>query len=241
MARPTNRIHVCYYITGHGLGKPHHTAEANVKNFSHLRYYLGNHLNIPSGHATRSIELIRCLIEDRFIVHIVSPVPESFFTDSLKFNKTDQSLFHYARTLDTGAIQTSPLDVDPHTTLDSYLTKIHKNRQGLVDFEVSWLNAKAIDIVLVDATPIGCIAGKLGKKCVVLVTNFTWDVIYQEMLKSLQCQSYKKDNHDHDITTIPQEMLLQYQEMIDQISTDLACDRYIQLPGNDTTLNTDNE
>lgn len=200
-------VNVCFYVTGHGL-----------------------------GHATRSLELIRSLLQHQYVVHIVSPVNEDFFVKSLDYDKSMATLFHHSRSLDSGAIQTGPLNVDPHKTLDAYY-HIHKNREELLRYEVAWLTQTSIDIVIVDATPLGCIAGRMADKYVVLVTNFSWDYIYQEMYKTLQQPNDHdmKDNHDSlDSTTriTESDVLIRYQEMIHQASSDVSSfDLYIQLPG----------
>lgn len=187
-----SRYELCYYITGHGL-----------------------------GHATRSLEVIRILLSsNRFVVHIVTQVKSDFFVSNL--NEFDSTMFSYScRALDTGAHQQDVFVVDMVQSLAQYCSTIHQNRQRLLDYEVQWLKDKHITLVLVDATPLGCEAGRLAGATTVVVSNFTWDFCYKEMLREVSAQ---------DVLT-PQ-LLEQYQSMVHQCALDSsACSYYLQLPG----------
>lgn len=192
MDNTKSRTDVCYYITGHGL-----------------------------GHATRSLEVIRILLSSKkFNVHIVTQVKKEFFASNL--TEFDSSMFTYTcRALDTGAHQQDVFVVDMVQSLAQYSSNIHHNRQALLDYEVQWLKDKLITLVLVDATPLGCEAGRLAGVTSVVVSNFTWDFCYKEMLREVSVL---------DVLTAQQRH--QYDEMVDQCELDSsACSYYLQLPG----------
>lgn len=199
-------ISVCYYVTGHGY-----------------------------GHATRSVELISGLVSmGKYIVHIVSTVPEHFFLSSLKECNTsitncqgDRVVFHHHRLLDAGAVQADVFKVGAMQSLVKYHDLFTVNRTTILTAEVEWLKQENIQLVLIDATSLGCMAGRLANAKVVLVTNFTWDFVYREML---------------DITVssgeCPAEMIASYRTMIEQCSIDGSqYDLFIQYPGKCPTDN----
>jgi len=130
------------------------------------------------------------------------------------------------RKLDTGAIQRDPLFVDPVVTLNTYYTDIHTHRDELLTSEVAWLESRQVDLVIVDATPLACIAGKLAGATVILLTNFTWDFIMRRHLTAPEVT-------DAQLPTSRDAHLPNLKEMVDQASRDYAegVDLYLQLPG----------
>jgi L-arabinokinase len=153
-------------------------------------------------------------------------VEERFFVNELKTYNVDLTdpngnvLYqNWHRNLDTGGIQKDVIYLDPWKTLESYYNTVHKNRQVLLENEVVWAREHSIHLILMDATQFGAaIAKELGIKSI-LVTNFTWDFIFQEMLKAVQ-------------SDLSKEQIEYYQEMIDQCSQDvLSVDHYLQYPG----------
>lgn len=187
-----SRCNVCYYITGHGL-----------------------------GHATRSIEVVRILLSsNKFNVHVVTQVNEDFFASNL--SEFDSSIFTYShRALDTGAYQQDVFVVDMIQSLTQYTSSVHQNRQTLLEFEVQWLKSKRISLVLVDATPLGCEAGRLAGITTVVVSNFTWDYCYKVMLDEVIA-----------LKVLTPEQIIQHHAMVEQCDMDSSsCDYYLQLPG----------
>jgi hypothetical protein len=198
------RLDIAYYITGHGL-----------------------------GHATRSLELISSLIlSNKYNVHVVSHVKSDFFLRCLSetgitpIDSDDGTIrfSHADRVLDTGALQTDVFAVDPLGSLQQYYDQIHLNREMLLSVEVAWLKEKKISLVLVDATPLGCAVGKAaGGVPSVLVSNFSWDYCYKEMLRTLSGRNK---------TPISSEQYSLFNDMIRQAEQDSAqCAVYLQLPG----------
>jgi L-arabinokinase len=196
-------LNLAYYITGHGL-----------------------------GHATRSVEIIYHLIlTGRYRISIISPIEKSFFLEAIskqfdlqeEHSHTYSSSIHsdlefFERTLDSGAIQSDALTVDPYGSLHKYYHNVHRNYVELVDKEVLWLRESRIDIVLVDATPIAVRAGSLMGAKVIVLSNFSWDFIYQEML--------------HYLEGMDDDLFHEYQSMIRTCEEDYShCSLFIQYPG----------
>jgi L-arabinokinase len=195
-------INVAYYITGHGL-----------------------------GHATRSVELIRGLLKTGKVkVHTITTVDEHFFIHELVSYGIDiqdpkgKLIYqHWHRNLDTGGIQKDVIYLDPFNTLDTYYSTVHLNRNTLLEQEVIWAKEHSIDLILMDATQFGSAVAKFVGAKSVLVTNFTWDFIFEGMLAAISSE-------------LSSEMIAVYQNMIDICSQDIInVDYYIQYPG-DTPL-----
>lgn len=195
-------IPVAYYITGHGL-----------------------------GHATRSLELIRgLLLTKRFKVLSISNVPATFFLQELQhwgvplLSDLGESLYsHYERNLDTGAVQKDVIHMDTLSTLERYFSVIHTHREDLLRFESEWLQSHHVKLVLLDATPLGSMAGRLAGAKVVFVTNFTWDFIFRTMFMEMK-----------DSLTLHQDvdMIEKYEKLIKVCEEDVcACNHIIRYPG----------
>ena len=146
-------MNIAYYITGHGL-----------------------------GHATRSLLVLEYLLSRGFHVHVISSIKTSFFESYLR-PSFDGSLSCWQRSLDSGAVQEHSLKVNALVTLRKYFSEIHENCEKVIDEEVAFLQLNNIDVCFVDATPIACAAAKKANSKCVLLTNFTWDVIYREMME----------------------------------------------------------
>ena len=179
---------VAYYVTGHGL-----------------------------GHASRSVLVVKHLLESGHTVDVVTSVRASFFIDQIN-SKYALNLAVRDRILDGGAIQSGPLAVDGVRSLEKYYT-IHQSRVALEQDEVAYLRDLNIDIVISDATPIACKAGWQAGCKVVILSNFTWDWIYREMLLELRSQ-------------LSEDETQRYAAMIDECAADYClADIYLQLPG----------
>lgn len=152
-------VHVAYYITGHGY-----------------------------GHATRSIELIRGLLQSgRYCVTIVSSLtPEFFLAELLPQISVAEHLKVRFLTLDTGGIQIDAIHMDPVRTLDTYYNRIHLLHDKLVGEEAQWMLDNKVTLALVDATPIASAAAKRIGIPSIYVTNITWDFVYETNLRSIE-------------------------------------------------------
>ena len=95
------------------------------------------------------------LLECGFAVEIVSTLQQDFFLETMSVDSSQLSttLTISTRSLDAGATQLDPLQMDIMQTLKNYFENIHSNYSVLLDQEVQFLSLRKPDIVLVDATP----------------------------------------------------------------------------------------
>lgn len=213
---PSTPVKYVYYITGHGF-----------------------------GHATRSKAIISELLATRDCqMHVVSSCTPSFFQDLLT---TYPSSFHlHTRKLDTGAIQLNALSVDPSVTLDTYYNEIHTKRSDLIETELQWIRGVSPNVCIVDATPLGCVVGKLAGARVVLLTNFEWAYILKHNLDNVkelsstepsrQPTSLNPQSPYASSVKPTQTPIHKLEEMVDQVTRDYAehVDLYLQLPARAT-------
>lgn len=152
------------------------------------------------------------LLTDYFDIHVVTTVSSDFFHNALESSLRtvpNAKFTHHNRLLDSGAIQLDALRVDPVESLRRYFLNIHTKREYLLQAEVQWLQSNLVDLVIVDATPLGCVAGRLASIPTVLLTNFTWDFCYWEMLQkpyvqdSLISSKNKKAKITEDLLLLP--------------------------------------
>lgn len=186
------------------------------------------------------MELVKTLLlSNLFNVHVVTTVSASFFQASLKDSLTTGNptavYTYHNRMLDSGAIQLDALRVDPTESLRKYYLNIHTRRDYLLQKEVEFLQDEKIDLVVADATPLGCAAGKAAGIATVLLTNFSWDYCFREMLQ----KSYVREKLLRDESLVASEdgergleTLSDLENMVNQCAKDsFSCGYYIQLPG----------
>jgi L-arabinokinase len=179
-----------------------------------IAYYVTGH---GLGHASRSVIVVKRFLECGHTVDVITSVRPAFFEDQMNEPYID-NLRVLSRTLDGGAIQSGPLCVDGIETLKKYHT-IHVRHSDLLAAEIAYLQDSHIDIVIADATPIACRAGKAAGCKVVILSNFTWDFCYSNMLAEVG-------------PSLPQADIAVYSAMIAQCSSDYCeADLYLQLPG----------
>ena len=95
----------------------------------------------------------------------------------------------------------------------------------LIDNEISFLQRNEIQLVICDATPLACIAGKLANCKVIMLTNLTWDLIYNEMLFEIQQSPLNS-------TVFNDQQYEKYKKVVQQTISDYSnADYYLQLPG----------
>jgi L-arabinokinase len=170
------------------------------------------------GHATRAVKVIDYLLNAKINVHVVCGIEISYFEHALGLNPYFNSHFyHHKRILDAGAIQLNPLAVDAIASLKRYYNTVHCQHDEILRQETEFLLSYNIRLVIADATAIACNAGKKANCKVILLTNFTWDVIYKHMMS----YDLQLDNND----------ILNYINMINKCEKDYCyADLYIQLP-----------
>lgn len=160
-----------------------------------------------------------------FNVHVVTQVNAEFFWSNLKDCQPEEgftsTFSHSNRALDTGACQLDVFTVGAEGSLQQYHDKVDQHRNEIISFEVNWLKAQNIQLVLVDATPLGCESGQKAGAVTVLLSNFSWDYCYREMMNVAVSNG--------QLTPIQHAL---YESMVRQCEADSsACSYYLQLPG----------
>lgn len=183
-------MNVAYYVTGHGF-----------------------------GHATRAIGMIMQLFDSSCSVEVVSYINNNFFEENLS-QRSDKPKFKYHhRCLDIGAIQKDALHVDPFLTLQTYHDQIYQNTDALLEVEVAFLKEGKFDLVIVDASAIACKAASLAAVPCIILSNFTWDQIYEGIYNEIKDQ-------------VPSETRTMYEDMIAECSSQYcSASHYLQYPG----------
>lgn len=160
-----------------------------------------------------------------FNVHVVTQVNAEFFWSNLKDCQSEEGFMctfsHSNRALDTGASQSDVFTVGAEGSLQHYYDKVDQHRNELITFEVNWLTTRNIQLVLVDATPLGCESGRRAGAVTVLLSKFSWDYCYREMMNLAVSNG--------QLTSIQHAL---YESMVRQCEADSsACSYYLQLPG----------
>eukprot|EP01038_Epipyxis_sp_PR26KG_P012134 gene12134-16245_t len=179
---------ICYYITGHGL-----------------------------GHATRSLGIIKSLLDNGATVCIISTMDSSFF--DINLNQYHAQIKYFRKTIDSGAIQSSPLEVDPIATLNQYYNCIHLVHEQILQEEVKFLNEEHPSLIIVDVAALPCRAADLAGIPSLILSNFTWDYCYKMMLATVENQ-------------IDPDLANEYKNMVLKCEEDYLFAKYfIRLPG----------
>ena len=159
------------------------------------------------------------LISLNYQVIIVSSLNETFIHANLSQYFDDGSVFYESRTLDSGAVQLGPLDLDCRKTLLSYYNQVHANHKQIKDSETRFLTESNAKFIISDVTPIACSAAFEAGLKVLIVSNLSWDCIYQQMVSDLN-------------GVVSKEELTKYKAAILQIQYDYnCCHHLLQLPG----------
>ncbi len=139
-------------------------------------FYISGH---GYGHATRSIELIRTLMQksrDLFF-HIKTNAPRWLFDLNLKGNYT----LHHLKT-DIGTVQNTSFYIDKIETLNQW-TMFLKNKSGVLQEEIEFAKRINARLIIGDIPPLAFdIAESVGIPGVALA-NFSWDWILNDYVK----------------------------------------------------------
>lgn len=147
--------------------------EAIAKDGWQVAYYVSGH---GYGHATRSSEIIRALVElpPEVRIHVRSNVPEHLFAgiERTEFHRLGESL-------DPGVVETADsLGVDILATVNQ-IERYYQRREAMVAAECGWIQSQGIGLIVADFPPL---AGEVARACrlpCVGIGNFTWDWIYE--------------------------------------------------------------
>lgn len=167
-----------------------------------IAYYITAH---GFGHAVRSMEIIRALLdrEDRPQVILISDLPDFLVAQGL-----GSTVRVRKRRLDVGLIQQDSLHFDLEATLGALQT-LYRQREALVAEEVRFLRRERVTAVVSDISFLPFPAAARCGIPAVGVSNFTWDWIYQAYAQT-------------DSRWLP---------LLDWIRADYAhCSRFLQLP-----------
>jgi L-arabinokinase len=134
-------LSIAYYCTGHGL-----------------------------GHATRSIEVCKHLVERGHTVTVITGAPAPVF---LREVPSTRFMLRKA-VLDAGAKQLDPFTVDVRGSLEDYYATVVVRRSEMLEAEAAWLSANHIDLVVSDVVPLACAAAAAVGLPAVCVSNFSW-------------------------------------------------------------------
>ena len=134
------------------------------------------------GHAVRDIEVINAL-GPRLPGHeIVIRTSASRWL----FDRTVRGTFTYlGRPCDTGVVQIDSLRLDAAQTIER-ADEFYRHLAKHVDEEAEHLRDRDADLVIADAAPLACAAARAAGLPSVVLSNFTWDWIYQGFREELQ-------------------------------------------------------
>jgi L-arabinokinase len=164
---------------------------------SRLRYYISGH---GLGHASRSCQVLTALhtTAPRLGLEVVSDAPRWFLDTNLPPGTNI-----IARRLDVGVCQTDSLDMDLEQTLTS-CQQLLSDSQQLISEEVASLQRGQVDLVVTDVAALACQAAAEAGIPSVILSNFTWDWIYEGFLEhhpgfaeiiDWQKQAYQQAGH----------------------------------------------
>ena len=142
-----------------------------------LRYYISGH---GLGHASRSCQVLRALAAGSPDVHceVVSDASAWFLTANLPVGTAVQR-----RSLDVGVCQKDSLELLPEATLTA-CRALQAMSPALLAAESDDLCRAGIDLVVTDVAALPCAAAAAAGIPAVILSNFTWDWIYEGFLES---------------------------------------------------------
>jgi hypothetical protein len=127
------------------------------------------------GHASRQIEIVNALGRARPDVEIVIRTSAAAWL----FEKTvSVPVRLIPGEADTGVVQIDSLSLDESATLDR-AAAFYANLSSRAATEANLLRAHDARLVLSDAPPLACAAAALAARRAIVVSNFTWDWIYE--------------------------------------------------------------
>lgn len=138
-----------------------------------VAFYISGH---GFGHASRQIEIVNAL------AHRIPGVRLVLRTAVARWllERTIEPPFAlHSAPCDTGIVQIDSLRLDAQSTVDAAAT-FYGTFDRRVQDEAALLRDERVDVVIVDAPPLGCAGAAAAGIPSVVVANFTWDWIYRE-------------------------------------------------------------
>jgi L-arabinokinase len=140
-----------------------------------LRYYITGH---GLGHASRSCQVLQALAARHPTIRsdVVSDAAPWFLADNLP-----PGVALASRTLDVGVRQADSLVMLPEATIRA-CRQLQAQASGLIAEEAAALRRDGATLVVTDAAALPCAAAAAAGIPAVILSNFTWDWIYEEFL-----------------------------------------------------------
>jgi L-arabinokinase len=146
-----------------------------LRNVPLLRYYISGH---GLGHASRSCQVISALTARHPAVRceVVSDAAPWFLAGNLPPGVAVAS-----STLDVGVRQIDSLVMCPEATIQA-CRQLQTEAPGLIAVEAERLLRDGTTLVVTDVAALPCAAAAAAGIPAVILSNFTWDWIYEEFL-----------------------------------------------------------
>jgi len=140
-----------------------------------LRYYITGH---GLGHASRSCQVLQALStrHPTIRLEVVTAAPDWFLAANLP-----PTTPVYRRTLDVGVCQGDSLEMHLPATVEA-CRQLHAAAPALLAAESEELRRSGVDLVVTDVAALPCTAAALAGIPAVILSNFTWDWIYEGFL-----------------------------------------------------------
>ena len=135
-------------------------------------FYISGH---GFGHASREIEIINALLKQSADVEILirtSAAPWLFERTA----RTPHTLL--PGPCDTGVVQVDSLRLDEASTVEE-AAKFYATFDNRAETEARMLRDRGVRLVVADAPPLACAAAARADIPSIVVSNFTWDWIYE--------------------------------------------------------------
>ncbi|MFL6280731.1 MAG: hypothetical protein ACJ731_11505, partial [Vicinamibacterales bacterium] len=135
-------------------------------------FYVSGH---GFGHTVRQIAIINALGQRLPSVDLVvcTSAPRRLFDQSVRVPIT-----FLERATDTGVVQIDSVRLDAHATVAG-AAEFYRTLPARAQAEAADLQAQDARLVISDAPPLACAAAALARIPSVVVSNFTWDWIYE--------------------------------------------------------------
>jgi L-arabinokinase len=145
---------------------------------SAVAFYISGH---GFGHASRQIEIINTLGALRPDLRILARTSAPQWL----FDRTVRVPFEFQHAeCDTGAVQLDSLHLDVDETIRRAAT-FHATLDSRTEQEAAILRNAGVALVIADAPPLACAAAAAAGVPAIVISNFTWDWIYEGYRESL--------------------------------------------------------
>jgi L-arabinokinase len=150
---------------------------------SAICFYISGH---GFGHASRQIEIINAFGAIRPTTHLLirTAAPRWLFDRTLRV-----SADLIAGDCDTGVVQRDSLHLDADETIRR-AAEFHQTVRDRGLIEAAFLRQHGVRLVIADAPPLACTAASIAGVKSVVVSNFTWDWIYQAYTPEIEQASW---------------------------------------------------